>query len=103
LRERLVLSGHEGSVISAAFSPDGKRIVTASLDRTARLWDTETGKPIGELLTGHAEGVTRAAVSPDGKRIVTASSERTRRREGECGLRRRGGQWASCSGAMKRA
>ena len=35
LRERLVLSGHEDTVFSAAFSPDGKRIVTASDDNTA--------------------------------------------------------------------
>ena len=44
------LKGHERSVSSAAFSPDGKRIVTASWDKTARLWDAETGKPIGEPL-----------------------------------------------------
>src|SRR5258705_829169 len=48
LRERLVLKGHTDPVWSAAFSPDGKRIVTASLDNTARLWDAESGKPIGE-------------------------------------------------------
>jgi hypothetical protein len=48
LRELIVLGGHEDSVWSAAFSPDGKRIVTASRDKTARLWDGETGKPLGE-------------------------------------------------------
>ena len=42
---------------SAAFSPDGKRIVTASEDKTARLWDAATGKPIGEPLRGHEDAV----------------------------------------------
>jgi WD40 repeat protein len=41
----------------AAFSPDGTRIVTASWDNTARLWDAESGKPIGEPLTGHSGAV----------------------------------------------
>jgi eukaryotic-like serine/threonine-protein kinase len=69
----------EDAVLSAAFSPDGTRIVTASGDKTARLWDAETGKPIGEPLTGHAEGVWSAAFSPDGKRVVTASWDKTGR------------------------
>ena len=64
---------------SAAFSPDGKRIVTASEDKTARLWDAETGKPIGEPLKGHTDSVMSAAFSPDGKRIVTASDDKTAR------------------------
>jgi predicted oxidoreductase (fatty acid repression mutant protein) len=79
LRERLVLKGHTDVVYSAAFSPDGKRIVTASRDKTARLWDAETGKPIGEPLTGHAQSVWSAAFSPDSKRIVTASGDKTAR------------------------
>ena len=64
--------------MSAAFSPDGKRIVTASQDKTARVWDAESGKPIGEPLKGHEDEVWSAAFSPDGKRIVTASLDRRR-------------------------
>jgi hypothetical protein len=78
LRERLVLTGHASGVSSAVFSPDGKRIVTASWDKTARLWDATTGKPVGSL-TGHASGVSSAAFSPDGRRIVTASDDNTAR------------------------
>jgi hypothetical protein len=79
LRERLIFFGHENYVHSAAFSPDGKRIVTASSDKTARLWDAETGKQIGAPLVGHEAAVDSAAFSPDGKRIVTASWDKTAR------------------------
>jgi Tol biopolymer transport system component len=69
---------HGKSVVSAAFSPDGHRIVTASEDQTARVWDAETGKPVGEALR-HEDGVRSAAFSPDGHRIVTASEDQTAR------------------------
>jgi WD40 repeat protein len=78
LDERIVLKGHENSVSSAAFSPDGKRIVTASEDATARLWNAETGQLIGEPLR-HEKSVWSAAFSPDGRRIVTASQDATAR------------------------
>jgi WD40 repeat protein len=65
-------------VSSAAFSPDGKRIVTASMDKTARMWDAATAKEIA-VLRGHDDRVTSAAFSPDGSRIVTASEDSTAR------------------------
>jgi WD40 repeat protein len=64
-------------VRSVAFSPDGKHIITASNDKTARVWDAETGKQIGEPLRGHTDWVWSAVFSPDGKRIVTASEDKT--------------------------
>jgi WD40 repeat protein len=64
--------------MSAAFSPDGKRVVTASFDKTARLWDAASGKEIA-VLKGHTNQVQSAAFSPDGKRVVTASSDNTAR------------------------
>jgi eukaryotic-like serine/threonine-protein kinase len=70
------LRGHLKGVISAAYSPDGRQIVTASMDRTARVWDASEGK---ELLTlrGHRDFVWSVAFAPDGRRIVTASFDHT--------------------------
>jgi energy-coupling factor transporter ATP-binding protein EcfA2 len=70
--------GHDGSVSSAAFSPDGSRIVTASWDNTARIWDAASAREIA-VLRGHENWVSSAAFSPDGSRIVTASWDNTAR------------------------
>ncbi|EAU62543.1 WD-40 repeat [Stigmatella aurantiaca DW4/3-1] len=71
------LKGHENGVQSAAFSPDGSLIVTASDDQTALLWDSHSGQPLATLK--HERSVLSAAFSPDGTRIVTASDDQTAR------------------------
>jgi WD40 repeat protein/basic membrane lipoprotein Med (substrate-binding protein (PBP1-ABC) superfamily) len=57
-----------------AFSPDGTRLATASLDKTAKVWDAASGK---ELLTlrGHTGQVMSVVFSPDGKRLATAGQD----------------------------
>ncbi|HMK87774.1 MAG TPA: protein kinase, partial [Steroidobacteraceae bacterium] len=72
----LVLSGHTDVVESAAFSPDGRRIVSASDDGTARVWSALTGRELMRL-SGHAGHVVSATFSPDGRRIVTTSVDKT--------------------------
>jgi WD40 repeat protein len=64
-------------VKSAAFSPDGRYIVSASDDGTLRLWDIATRQSIGGPLTGHQKEVNSVAVSPDGLRIVSGGDDGT--------------------------
>ena len=61
-----------------AFSPDGRRVVTGSSDRTARIWDSTTGETL-VVLGGHDRPVLKVAFSPDGRLVVTTSSDRTAR------------------------
>ena len=71
------LKGHTSNVNSANFSPDGKKIVTASWDTTVRVWDIK-GNQIAEF-NGHTSYINSAYFSPDGKEIVTASLDKTAR------------------------
>jgi WD domain, G-beta repeat len=77
------LVGHTGVVESAAFSPDGTRIVTTSNDKTARVWDAATGKPVKTLI-GYTGYFHSAVFSSDGTRIL----RRRRTRPHRCGMPR---------------
>jgi WD40 repeat protein/serine/threonine protein kinase len=63
-------------MVLAQFSPDGKRIVTASQDKTVRVWDAQTGQPLMEPLK-HDSNVTSVLFSPDGERLLTVSQGTT--------------------------
>jgi len=98
-RERLQLKGHVGDISTAVFSPDGKHVLTASIDGTVRIWDVRTGEQVRDLpdgasavvhgvlkISGHViplpvagkyrcPAVKRAQFSGDGKVILTASAD----------------------------
>lgn len=71
-----VLSGHEAAVTDLAFSPDGKLLLTASVDRTLRLWDlTSDGEPL--VLGGHTAAIAKVAFDPCGTRAFSAGEDGT--------------------------
>ncbi len=74
----VTFKGHRGEVTAASFDPDGRRVVTASGDGTARVWDAATGAEVAAL-KGHKFVVLSASFGPDGRRVVTASGDGTAR------------------------
>jgi WD40 repeat protein len=73
-QELLTLPGHTGIVTSLAFSPDGKRVVTGSIDKTIKVWDTANGNEI-MILREHSLEVNCVAYSADGSKIASAGCD----------------------------
>ncbi|CCA75897.1 hypothetical protein PIIN_09893 [Serendipita indica DSM 11827] len=71
------LRGHRYSISAFALSPDGSRIVSDSGENAIRLWDAETGQPLGEPLHGHEGPISAVVFSPNGLLISSASDDKT--------------------------
>jgi WD40 repeat protein len=75
-------SGHRGIIYSVAFSPDGKRLATASADATVKVWDVASIKETSRdplTLSGHSGAIYKVVFSPDGRRLATACDDGTSR------------------------
>lgn len=65
------VKGMEGSLWPLAFSPDGSLLVAGTLDGTARLWNTRTGKPVATL-SGHGGRISGITFTSDSKQVITS-------------------------------
>jgi len=65
-----ILIGHEGEISKVCFNPQGSKILTASSDKTARLWDVETGDCL-QILEGHTDEIFSCAFNYEGDTVIT--------------------------------
>ncbi|HPB25921.1 MAG TPA: caspase family protein [Bacteroidales bacterium] len=74
--ELVLPTGHSDGILHAAYSKNGKYIMTASMDKTARIWDAYSGKLLS-VLYGHTDYVNRIQSTDDSRLVITASNDNT--------------------------
>jgi RNA polymerase sigma factor (sigma-70 family) len=79
-RKVRTLHGHQNELTEISFSPDGTKVLTCSMDGTVRLWDYQTGQPLGTLLS-QDEFVFGAAFSKDGRYVASGGGGRKEGKE----------------------
>ncbi len=76
ITKRRHVAGLRGGVTALAFHPNGRRLATATLMQSVRVWDVDTALLVAEL-TGHLDAVTCVAYSSDGCWLASGSDDRT--------------------------
>ncbi|MBC1281095.1 hypothetical protein GNF10_35520, partial [Nostoc sp. UCD121] len=71
-----LLRGHSDSIVTLAVTPDGKRLISASLDKTLKVWDLKSGKELFSL-NGHNELICALTITSDSKQIICGSKDKT--------------------------
>src|SRR4029453_10586676 len=76
--EPLAIRAHQGRALRVVFSPDGKRLASAGVDRVVRIWNARTG---AEILNcpGHTDTVTALAFRPNGRWLASGGWDKTLR------------------------
>ena len=70
------ISGHEEIISQIKYSPDGKLLVSASWDKTIKLWNADNGELV-DTLKGHRDGINSIVFTPDSKILISGSEDKT--------------------------